>query len=317
MNKEAKKTDQLIQIYKEDPVKENLKALVHQVQKTTFMVPAMMPKDVDMEEIKKTARESGGGPLQMPEGARPVPCILTNKEGLTFFPIYTSQTQIPREPKYDVLMNMPFKSCYTLALNPKLGAQGIAINPFTDNLLFKKELLEAIQKEEAALASGAKQIQISPQQFKVMMRQKAEFHDFPFRVFQEGAPFIQKLSDEKEVLVNEIYQKAYQKPELYPYRESDFSVMPLNISDELLLIRVDLPEIKAAAQLCYRVYVTLNPKTDEAHYFMIERGKEKGVKNLCGVDSEGKHVEYGEAPVEGAEIQRVMDLLKQEKEKTS
>ena len=68
MNKEAKKTDQLIQIYKEDPVKENLKALVHQVQKTTFMVPAMMPKDVDMEEIKKTARESGGGPVQMPEG---------------------------------------------------------------------------------------------------------------------------------------------------------------------------------------------------------------------------------------------------------
>ena len=36
MNKEAQKTEQLIQIYKEDPAKENLNALVHQVQKTIY-----------------------------------------------------------------------------------------------------------------------------------------------------------------------------------------------------------------------------------------------------------------------------------------
>ena len=94
--------------------------------------------------------------------------------------------------------------------------------------------------------------------------------------------------------------------------------MPLNINEELLLIRLDLPEVKAPAQLCYRIYITLNPKNEkQIHYFTIERGKEKGERNLGAIGSDGKHYTFGEAPVEGAEIQRIMDLLEQEKEKTS
>lgn len=317
MNQEAKKTDQLIQIYKDDPVKENLRALVHQVQKTPFLIPAMMPKDANMEEIQALAKEKVGQAVKLPEGTRPIPCILKNNEGVAYIPIYTSQEQIPKEPKFDVLLNLSFQSCYGLALNPKLGTEGIAINPFTDNLLFKKELLEAIRVEEAALASGAKQVKLTPQQYRIMMRQKAEFHELPLRAFQEGADFMNRLSDEKEALVNEIYRKTYGKAELYPYGEGDFSVMPLNISESLLLIRVDLPEIKDAAQLCYRVYITLNPLNGTVHYFTIEQGKEKGKKNLGGVDSEGHHMEYGEAPVEGAELQRVMDIVNQENEMTS
>ena len=34
MNNETKKTETLIQIYKEDPVRDNLRALVHQMRKT-------------------------------------------------------------------------------------------------------------------------------------------------------------------------------------------------------------------------------------------------------------------------------------------
>lgn len=309
MNNETKKAEQLIQIYKEDMVKDNLRALIHQLQKTMFIIPAMLPKDVDKEDLQKMALESGGGVVKLPEGTRPVPCILTNKDGSTFFPVYTSQTHIPKEPKFDVLMNMPFKSCYTLALSESLKAEGIALNPFTDNLLLKKELLQAIRTDDEKAAAQGKQMKITPEQFKIMMRQRVEFHDLPFRAYKEGAAFIHQLSDEKEALINEIYKNAYQNPELYPYGENDFAVMSLNISEDLMLVRVDLPPVKAPAQLCYRVYITLNPKSEEIHYFTIENAREKDARNLGGVDSEGKHVEYGAAPVEGAELQRVMDLI--------
>lgn len=317
MNNETNKTEQLIKIYKEDPVKENLQALVHQMKRTAFFVPGMFPDTPEIREMKEKAKENPGQQVKLPEGTAPIPALLTNAEGVMYFPIYTSVSQIPKEPKFDLIMNIAFKACYTMALNEGMGTQGLVLNPFSDNLRFKKELLEAIRKEDEMIAAGAKQIQLTPQQFKTMMRQKAEFRDLPSKVYGEGAEFIQKLSDEKEVLVNEIYQKAFQQPNLYPYSESDFSVMALNISEALLLVRIDLPSVKDKAQLCYRIYVTLNPTTDEIHYFTIERGKEKGVRNLGGVSKELKHIDYGEAPVEGAEIQRIMDIIEQEKEQTS
>ncbi len=318
MNKEAQKTEQLIQIYKEDPVKENLNALIHQMQKTIFLVPANLPDSVDKESLKKEVEAKQGGHVQLPEGVSPIPCILKNPEGRVFIPIYSSQTQIPKEPVFDFVMTLPFRACYSMALNAKAPCEGVTLNPFSDNLLFKRELLEAIRKDEEARAAGMKQVKVSPKQYHLMMRQKAEFHDLPLRVFKEGAPFIYQLSDEKETLVNSIYQNAFQNPKLYPFSENDFEVMPLNINEELLLIRLDLPEVKIAAQLCYRIYITLNPKDEKViHYFTIERGKEKGERNLGGILSDGKHCSFGEAPVEGAEIQRIMDMLEQEKEKTS
>ncbi len=317
MNNETKKTETLMQIYKEDPVRDNLRALVHQMRKTQFLSPAILPDTPEAREFKKMAKENNGQQVTLPKEASPIPSILKNKDGVTFFPIYTTQEQIPKEPKYDVVMNVPFQSCVAVVMNGSLGAQGIAVNPFSDNLIFRKELLEALKKEDEALRAGATPVKLTPQQMMIVMRQKAEFSDFPTRLYKEGAPFVHQLSDEKEALVNEIYQGAYQNPEVYPYSENDFSVMPLDINEELLLVRVDLPEVKESAQLCHRIYITLNPKDDEIHYFTVERGRKKGESNLCGVSREGRHMEYGEAPVEGAEIQRIMDIIEQKKEQTS
>lgn len=318
MNKEAQKTEQLIQIYKEDPAKENLNALIHQVQKTIFLVPANLPDNIDKEALKQEVKDSPNERVTLPEGVAPIPCILKNQDGKTFVPVYSSQGQIPKEPKFDFIMTLPFMACVRMALNAKAPCEGVALNPFSDNLLFNRQILEAIAKDFEAKAAGMKQMKVSPQQYHVMMRQKAEFHDLPFRVFKEGASFIHQLSDDKETLVNSIYQGAFQNPNLYPFSEKDFEVMPLNINEELLLIRLDLPEVKTPAQLCYRIYITLNPKNESViHYFTIERGKEKGERNLGGIGPDGKHYTFGEAPVEGAEIQRIMDLLEQEKEQTS
>lgn len=328
MSQEAKKTEDLIHIYKEDAVKENLNALIHQVQRTVFLIPAMMPKDVDVEELKKKAQTEK---VMLPKEARPIPCLLKNSEGVTYLPMYTKKEEIPAEPKYDILLNLPFHACLTFALNPSMNMEGMAMNPFSDNLLLKKKLLEMIQKnnEERAKAlkeaqengtlpkPGAKQVKVTPDQYRIMMRQKAEFHDMPLRMFKEKNTFMEKLCDEKESFVNELYAGAYSQRELYPYKESDFEVMALNINADLLLVRLDAPAISAPVPMCLRIYFTQNPNTDEVHYFYIETGKEKDVKTLCEIDAEGKRAAHGEAPVEGAEIQRIIDLLTAGKTTTS
>ena len=84
--------------------------------------------------------------------------------------------------------------------------------------------------------------------------------------------------------------------------------MALDISENLTLIRVDLPDKGLVPPLCYRIYITYNPLKDEAHYYTIEMTKEKDVRLLGGVTEDAKHVSYGNAPVEGAELQEIMNL---------
>lgn len=88
--------------------------------------------------------------------------------------------------------------------------------------------------------------------------------------------------------------------------------MALDIAEDLTLIRVDLPEKGMIPTLCYRVYITVNPQTKKAGYYTIEMTKEKDVHMLAQVLPSGKREEIGEAPVEGAELQKIMDLARYE-----
>lgn len=309
MSSEIQKTVELMKKHKEEPTKETFEALVQQVRKTTFLIPANFPTDVDVAALRQQAMEHEGERMKMPEGVSPLPAILQTPEGDAYLPLYTDNDQIPKEPKFDLVLNVPFKDVVAIALNPKSTVSGVVLNAFSENLMFQRKLLEAIKADDDR-EKGAKQIRVSPEQFMIMMRQKVEFHDLPYRAYHEKASFMEELSDKREAMVNAIFATAFQQPQYYPYREADFEVMALDINEELSLIRIDLPEIgKLAAQLCFRVYITMNPKTEQIHYFTIERAKEKGKRNLCGIDDNGQHIEYGEAPVEGAEIQRIMDII--------
>ena len=128
---------------------------------------------------------------------------------------------------------------------------------------------------------------------------------------------MQKVCDEKEAFINEIFAAAFKEPKLYPYTEDDYSVMALDIAEDLTLIRVDLPDKGLVPPLCYRIYITYNPQKDEVNYYTIEMTKEKDVRLLGGINTEGKHVSYGNAPVEGAELQEIMNLARNPREMTS
>ena len=286
--------EQTIKEYATERTKEKLTEILNLLRPTKLFVPAM---------------------LQAPD--QPTPCFLKSKEGEQFFVVYTSKEQMEKAPKSQALFNMPFPVCNCIAVKPELNLTGMVINPFTDNLVLKIELIQKLHEADEKIAKQPKQVKMTPQQFQAFVKNQTEFSIIPKRLFAEKAEFIKKLCDEKETFINEIFAAAFKEPKLYPYTEDDYSVMALDISEDLTLIRVDLPDKGLVPPLCYRIYITYNPLKEEAHYYTIEMTKEKDVRLLGGINAEGKHVSYGNAPVEGAELQEIMNLCKNPGELTS
>lgn len=282
------KLEEAIKLYAAERTKENLSTILNLLRPTKLLVPAM---------------------LKAPD--QPTPCFLKNNEGEQFMVVYTSKAQIPEEPKSQAILSMPFPACNNVVVKPELNLTGMVINPFSDNLVLKTELIQKLHEADQK-AAQMKQVKMTPQQFDVFVKKQVEFGIIPKRLFTEGEEFVQKLCDEKESFVNEIFAVAYQETKLYPYTENDYSVMALDIAEDLTLIRIDLPEKGLVTPLCYRVYITFNPQTKKAGYYTIEMTEEKGVRLLGEILTDGKHASHGEAPVEGAELQKVMDLARGE-----
>lgn len=88
--------------------------------------------------------------------------------------------------------------------------------------------------------------------------------------------------------------------------------MVMNISRELLIVRVDLPARDMGNPSCWRVYMSWNEVTGSGRYFTVQRVGEGDVNELVEFVSDGNHIDYGQAPVEGAELQRIIDLVQEE-----
>ena len=117
--------EEAIKTYAVERTKDNLSIVLNLLRPTKLFVPAM---------------------LQAPN--QPVPCFLKNNEGQQFLVVYTSKAQIPEEPKSQAILSMPFPACNDMVVKEELNLMGMVINPFTDNLVLKKELVELLQLEQ-------------------------------------------------------------------------------------------------------------------------------------------------------------------------
>lgn len=280
------KLEEAIKEYVAEHTKENLSTVLNLLHPTKLLVPAM---------------------LKAPN--QPTPCFLKNNNGEQFLAVYTSKAQIPEEPKSQAILSMPFVTCNSLVIKPELKLTGMVINPFSDNLVLKTELVEKLHEADVK-AGQMKQVKMTPEQFQIFVKKQVEFGVLPKRLHTEGETFVKQLCEEKESLVNQIFAEAFREAKLYPYTENDYSVMALDIAEDLTLIRVDLPEKGMVPTLCHRVYITFDPIAKKTGYYTIEMTKEKGVRQLAQILPDGKREDLGEAPVEGAELQKVMDLAR-------
>ena len=256
-------------------------------------------------------------PATVNEEKKPIPCFIRNQNGQLFLPIYTSKGQIPAQPKSPAIMNMPFMAANKLVMKGEQQCDGIVINPFTNNLIFKNELIKRIDEVEEVQKKIPKPqtLKLSPKEYVLFERNQFEYRFFPKKLFELGEEFVNTLCADKEGYIDTLYEESYQQKRLYGFLEEDFSVMPMTISDELLMIRVDMPARDMNVNSCERVYISWKKADKAGRYFTVERSQQ-GLQ-LGEVLAEGRHVLHGPAPVEGAELQTLIDMVNEDNTLTS
>ena len=280
------KAEQAIKDYGQERTKENLAKIVNLLRPSGLFVPAMLNEE-----------------------QKPVPYFLKSAEGDQYLAVFTSRDQAPDEVKQKSVMIMPFTVCNSIVANEQFGLKGMVINPYTDNLILKTELISQLHEADKELAKKMKERRqnLTPEQYVQYMRNQIEFGVLPQRLYTEGESFVNSICDQKEDAVEELFRKGFK--ENSPYQKKQFGVMALTISETLLLIRIDMPSGQPISPYCVRVYITWNPKEQKAGYYTIEQLPGEKKLRLGCVDQEGKHTNLEEAPVEGAELTRIMELV--------
>ena len=289
--------EQLVDLYSKENSVENLNKLLTCIVKCRVLVPA-----------------------EMAENKKPAPCMIKNKEDEVFLPIYTSKAQIPQKPKSPFIMNVPYAGInMTAAQTPEV--QGIVINPFSGNLIFKKELLLKIKEVVEAQAKAAennkaaaggepqmKTMKLTQQQYLQFERRQFEGVFLPKKMYGEPETFFKELCEKKEEFIDQLFEESYNEKRMYPYLPEDFSVMAMNITEDLLVVRVDMPLKDMCPFASVRLYLTWSEAKKEAHYYLIETGKVRDEYLLGEVDSQMAHINHEGAPIEGAELQKIVDM---------
>lgn len=250
-------------------------------------------------------------PASLNEEKKPVPCLLPGPENTSYFPLYTSKEHIPAKPKSELVLNLPFLAANHMVEQHIDQIDGIAINPFTQNLVFKRALVEQIAEAEKKLKDGGqkKKLELTPEQYIAFERKEFEFGHFPKKFFEQGKEMIDKLFEEKETYIDGLFESCYQHQRMYPYLTEEFSIMPLNLTEDILLVQIDMPEQGMEIPSCYRIYLSWDVKQEKGRYFTVERTKEDNKWLVGEMEADFKHTGHGEIPAGGAEMQKIVELL--------
>lgn len=279
--------EQLVTAYKSNKTTEALNQLITKLVTCRVLLPGIMD----------------------PKTKKPVPSMIKAGETDVFLPMYTSLKHVQKGPKSPAILNMAYLHGNNMVLSTKEEVKGIVLNPFSDNIILKKELLQNIAKIEDLKQKGLGQMKLTGEQYQVFERINFERRFLPKRLFEDGQVFFDELEQKREAFLDELYEASYQQKRMYPYLEEDFSLMLLTISEELTVARIEFPTKDMAPGVAIRGFLSWNKKTKEGHYFMIEQGKEPGTRIFSEITRELKYVSYGPAPVDGMELQRVLDLV--------
>lgn len=240
---------------------------------------------------------------------KPMPCMLRGGENAVFLPIYTSLKHIQKAPKSEAIMNMPYLNANAMMSTATDEVKGVVINPFTDNVILKMDMVKRIAEVEELKKKGIKQVKLTGAQYMVFERVNFEKKFLPKYLFENGEALMEQLEAKKEGAIDVLFEQSYQQKRMYPYLEEDFSVMLMTVSEDLMIARIELPTKDVAPGVAYRAFCCFNKATKEGRYFLIDRGKTPKSRVLVEVTKELKCIEYGEAPVDGMELQRILDLI--------
>ena len=289
------KLEEAVKLYLQEPGKESLLKLAVMLKDASLFVPARV--------------------MQKNQGFQPY--VVKNEQGDMFMPAFTSIAKFPETKEYQGMLKIPYKQCESLLLDQPTLIQGIALNPSTDSLMLKTQMLKLTRdiekKQKEQKAQKPKRVTMKTQDFHMVMRHNVEFHVLPKKIFEGKKEFIEQITEETLLDIYKIpYVDANQEAN-FPYTKKDFELMQLNIKEDLNLIQIVAPEKRLAKTNCREIYIVWNPQTDKIAYYMIEKGIDpaNGAYLLDRVKEDDTWEKISEAPEEGSVMSHIMELFEQ------
>ncbi len=279
--------EESMQAYAKEPGKESLMRLVMALKDTQLFVPAT--------------------PMPVKGGFQPY--ILKNPAGDMYMPAFTCQAKIPKNQKYRGMLRIQYKQCVAMLLDSKAQVQGIALNPYADNLMLKTQMLELSRKVENQTPLQMKTVNIKADDFHMISRHSVEFYQIPKQLYEGKLEFISQLS-EKAFL--DLYKAPYaeiRREGQCPYTEDDFEIMELQIREDLNIMQIITPSKCLFRTNCKELYIVWNAQAERISYYVIEKGEGKRFILSAYKEGDGTWENLGEAPAEGNVLNRVMELF--------
>lgn len=293
------------------------------LSKSTVIVPVVLPKDTSPEAMRQILSANGGN-QPIPEGVNPQPCLLSSPDGKYFLPLFTSEEerrkgiQIQNTP---LSLQLPFETC-TRMVSSMANLEGIVVNPFSHNIIFRAELKlppdvpEEMAQGNVSLGQSAdkeqESVELTPEQYHFVSRQRMESAYFPMQLFEKKGELVQRISSEQGECLRELYQEIYDGELACPYFADEFDIMTLNIRENLTIVQVAMPEKNLRPKTCSSVMIGWNPQTDKIWYYAVLRGTSRQNSRLLRVMEDNSKVDMGDAPAEGNEISGVLELIDKE-----
>lgn len=294
--------------FAKDRQKEKYAGIMELLERSVVLVPTLTPQGLD-STAQKMMKE--GKQVPLPKDAKIMPCLLRRENGGQVLPIFTSIRQIPRDKKSPAVLAMPFFSCVAMVMGNQEKVEAIVMNPFSHNVVLPKGILEVAEKRRNALQQ-TKTIKMTEKQFKEWIHNRVALYLLPKYLFEHREEGLKSLQKEEGDFIIQFYREAYPegKKDSVAAAPDDFSVMTLNLTDNMQMTRVDMPAETAKKGMCYRVYAVWLRDAEELRYYTFEKTEDG---NYIGrVMPDGKHELIEAAPDNGTEIEAVMNMAGRE-----
>jgi len=295
-----------LQAFVQERKQENYAKVMEILEKSVVLVPALQPQGLDGEALKLMKE---GKPVQLSKDTKILPCLLSKEDGEQALPIFTSAAQIPKDKKSPAVLAMPFAACLSMVMASQGKVETIVLNPFTGSMVLPKPILEvAMKRVEAARQPKQKTVKLTEKQFGELVHNRVALYLLPKYLFEHKEEGLKQLQHEEGNFLLQFYRESYPENMKASVAVSpeDFSVMALNITEDMQLTRLDMPEDTVKKGMCYRVYVIRMNETGEIIYYTLEK-TEQGYY-FGRVTEDGKHQLVEPVPDNGAEMEAVMGL---------
>lgn len=303
------KLEKAAEEFAKDRQKEKYAGIMELLERSVVLVPTLAPQGLD-STAQKMMQE--GKQVPVPKDAKIMPCLLRRENGGQVLPIFTSIRQIPKDKKSPAVLAMPFFYCVSMVMGNQEKVEAIVMNPFSHNVVLPKGILEVAEKRRNALQQQTKTIRMTEKQFKEWVHNRVALYLLPKYLFEHKEDGLKSLQKEEGDFIIQFYREAYPegKKDSVAAAPDDFSVMTLNLTDNMQMTRVDMPAETAKKGMCYRVYAVWLRDAEELRYYTFEKTEEG---NYIGrVMPDGKHELIEAAPDNGTEIEAVMNMAGRE-----